>query len=129
RSLFDKEIFVEQLTDVISRTLPALAPANGASTTEPALSGHDGRRPKTLIDLVERFQEQEALENADVVLPTSALRTSDGSTLMVPKFGTFGFTDWSRRQCAQLLGVRWDRWFENARPQERADELNRRFAR
>lgn len=28
-----------------------------------------------------------------------------------------------------MLGLRWDRWFSSATPEERADEINRRFAR
>ena len=49
--------------------------------------------------------------------------------MTVPGLGTFSFTDWSRRQCATLLGVKFDRWFENASQAERSDEMNRRLRR
>src|SRR4029078_12751347 len=49
--------------------------------------------------------------------------------LRIPKTGDFAFTDWSKRQAASLLGIRFDRWFANASPAERAEELNRRFSR
>jgi hypothetical protein len=38
-------------------------------------------------------------------------------------------TDWSRHQLASFLGVRWDRWFLGPRPEDRAEEVNRRLAR
>jgi hypothetical protein len=86
-------------------------------------------RPETLNDLVGLFERVEAEENPDVVLPLASLRLRTTGTVEVPRLGFFGFTDWSRRQCAALLGIRWDRWFENATDVERADEMNRRFAR
>ncbi len=85
--------------------------------------------PKTLGDLAEHFASLESLENPDVALPLSELRMTEEGTLAVPSQGSFALTDWSRLQLSQLLGIRWDRWFQTARPDELADEVNRRLGR
>jgi hypothetical protein len=88
------------------------------------------RRPiTTLPDLVSAFEEREALDNDDLVLPLDELRMSDTGNIVVPQRGEFAFTEWSRSQAASLLGLRWDRWFESASLVEQADEINRRFKR
>jgi hypothetical protein len=58
-----------------------------------------------------------------------SLRLTGEDLVRIPERGDFTFTDWSRRQCATLVGLRWNKWFENASPTERAEELNRRFHR
>ncbi|MCC6523792.1 MAG: DUF932 domain-containing protein [Polyangiaceae bacterium] len=49
--------------------------------------------------------------------------------ILVPEFGRAAMTDWSRRQVANLVGLKWDRWFEGADSATRATEMNARFAR
>jgi len=116
---------MEHISTVLSRTLPDLQRQARPSVLTDAIA----RRPNSLFDLIRRFEVDESRENEDVVSPLSALRMTPADTLEVPQLGTFAFTDWSRRQCASLLGCRFDRWFENASPSDRADEMNRRFAR
>ncbi len=53
----------------------------------------------------------------------------DGEHLAVPDGRTFRVNDWSRRPTASLLGLRWDRWFENASGDDIAEEVNRRLQR
>ncbi|MCC7540587.1 MAG: hypothetical protein IT379_30510 [Deltaproteobacteria bacterium] len=122
---------MEHVSTVLSRTLSSLTPTNGAGNGHGrSLAGEPrDRRPATLHDLIPMFEAEETLENPDIVLPLRSLRATPGGTVQVPQMGVVAFNDWSRRQCASLLGVRWDRWFENSSPSERADELNRRFAR
>ncbi|MFZ2957393.1 MAG: DUF932 domain-containing protein [Candidatus Ozemobacteraceae bacterium] len=43
--------------------------------------------------------------------------------------GRFALTDWSKSQLSTLLGFKFDKYFENASPEDKAFELNRRFAR
>lgn len=116
---------MEHISTVLSRTLPDLQRHARPNVIADAIV----RRPNTLFDLIRRFETDESRQNEDVVTPLSALRMTPADTLEVPNLGTFAFTDWSRRQCASLLGCRFDRWFENASPADRADEMNRRFAR
>lgn len=87
------------------------------------------RRARTLFDLVERFEGQESLQNQDAVLPLNRLRMTPDETIEVPGLGEHVMNDWSRRQMSSLLGLRWDRWFQNAGGQERAEEINRRLSR
>ncbi len=85
--------------------------------------------PTNLHELIGQFEARESLENTDAIVPLKSLTMNEDGNVVVPDRGAFSFTEWSRKQCASLLGIRWDRWFENADPKERADELNRRFAR
>jgi hypothetical protein len=41
----------------------------------------------------------------------------------------YRLNDWARKGLASMLGLRWDRWFQSASGDERAEEVNRRFAR
>jgi hypothetical protein len=72
-----------------------------------------------------------ALAYPDQVLPLARLRATETGTLDVPGVGMLMLTDWSRKQLARMLGIRWDRWFaeELVSPTERADEINRRLNR
>ena len=85
--------------------------------------------PRTLSELVDHLRSLEALDNPDVNLPLDQLRMTEEGTLAVPGHGSFALTNWSRRQLSLLLGIRWDRWFQTASPEERADEVNRRLGR
>ncbi len=84
----------------------------------------------TLDDLVEKFEVDENSNNPDVTVGLDKVRLTAQGTLHVPGLSCeFALNEWSRAQLAQLVGVRWERWFENANDQDRADELNRRLAR
>lgn len=109
---------MESIATIVPRAMSSMAENN-----------NHGRAPRTLFDLVERFKEQEEQHNPDVVVPMNELRMTPQHTIEVPGRGTYGFTDWSRRQMASMLGVRLDRWFENAGDIERAEEINRRLSR
>jgi len=87
------------------------------------------RRPRTLHELVDAFRADEALDNPDTTVPLADLRLAENGLLAVPDVGEVAFTDWSRKQCASLLGLRWDKWFEDASRSQQADEINRRFSR
>jgi hypothetical protein len=46
----------------------------------------------------------------------------------VPGGPELRMNDWARKQLARMLGLRWDRWFQSASGEERAEEVNRRFS-
>jgi hypothetical protein len=110
----------------ISEVLPealAVAHRDGGAPV-----GVDNPRPGTLEHLRDEFARREALANPDVTVPTKALRLTEEGTLAVSELGgTFAFTDWSKRQVANIVGVRWDRWFAKMSPAEQADEVNKRL--
>lgn len=65
----------------------------------------------------------------DVVVPLTDVAMLPDGNLALPDRRAVSLTPWSRGQLASLLGVRWDKWFAQANPEERADEVNRRLAR
>ncbi len=85
--------------------------------------------PTNLHDLASHFESVEALENEDAVVWARSLRFTPEGLLEVPDRGHFAFNPWSRSQLASTLGVKLDKWFEHAAPEERADDMNRRFQR
>ena len=104
---------MESITTIVPRIMNGLAP----------------RRPFTLTKLIEQLEEEERHDNPDLVLPLRDLQMVDAERLAVPDGRTFRLNDWSRRQTASLLGLRWDRWFENASGSDVAEEVNRRLQR
>jgi hypothetical protein len=67
----------------------------------------------------------------DQIMPISRLRATDDGFIEVPGVGMTNLTQWSRRQLAGILGIRWDRWFSEdlVVPADRAAEINLRFRR
>ena len=81
-------------------------------------------------DLLREFEERESLENPDAVVPMKALRLTVDGTLALPEFGmrdAFTFTPWAKAQLANIVGVRWDRWFAKKNSTDQAREVNSRL--
>jgi hypothetical protein len=60
----------------------------------------------------------------------SALRLTADGTLAMPEFDvrdTFEFNDWSKAQLANIVGVKWSRWFASRTRGEQASEVNSRL--
>jgi len=87
------------------------------------------RRPMSLQTLADHIGIVESHDRPDITLALSDLKMTDNLDVIVPSEGSFALTPWSRRQIANLLGIRFDRWFEGASNDEKAYELNRRFNR
>ncbi|HAE38386.1 MAG TPA: hypothetical protein DCG57_07080 [Candidatus Riflebacteria bacterium] len=87
------------------------------------------RRPMTLQTLADHIGIVESHDRPDIIMNLSDLKMNDDLNIVVPSEGNYALTPWSRRQIANLLGIRFDRWFENAANDEKAYELNRRFNR
>lgn len=87
------------------------------------------RRPMSLQTLADHIGIVESHDRPDIIMNLSDLKMNDDLNIVVPSEGNFNLTPWSRRQIANLLGIRFDRWFENAANDEKAYELNRRFSR
>jgi hypothetical protein len=86
---------------------------------------------QTFESVMGRVSANSELALLDKVLPISCLRATDDGFIEVPGVGTTSLTQWSRRQLAGILGIRWDRWFceELVPPADRAAEINLRFSR
>jgi hypothetical protein len=103
--------------------------ADVVPTVSPQVLSHPHSNEKTFDEVFERVTSQAELALPDQVLPLSRLRATDEGSIEVPGLGQLGLTIWSRRQLANLLGIRWDRWFASdlVAPADRAEEINRRF--
>lgn len=75
------------------------------------------------------LHSNEFMDNPDHVVSLNSLAADNNLNVIVPDAGRFALTDWSRSQLSSMLGIRFDKWFENSDPQDQAYELNRRFAR
>ncbi|PKL46187.1 MAG: hypothetical protein CVV42_17350 [Candidatus Riflebacteria bacterium HGW-Riflebacteria-2] len=87
------------------------------------------RRPMSLQTLADHIGIVESHDRPDIITNLSDLKMNDDLNIVVPSEGNYALTPWSRRQIANLLGFKFDKWFENADNAEKAFELNRRFNR
>lgn len=80
-------------------------------------------------ETLEAVRDRASLELPDQTVPVAALEATHDGLMDVPGLGRLAFTTWSRRQLANLLGIRWDTWFseEVIVPADRALEINRRL--
>ena len=109
----------------------ALVPAPLASAPASAIAAPDIIRPavETLEELHAALSAIEAKENPDITVPLRDLRVTEEGTVLVPGFGPFVLTDWSRAQLESRLGIRWERWFALVSRAESAEEINTRLTR
>lgn len=70
----------------------------------------------------ERMRPDATVHVADLVF-------TEGGEVVVPGVGPHALTSLAKRQLAGMVGIRWERWFQSASPEERAEELNRRLKR
>lgn len=90
-------------------------------------------RSKSFDTVREEVAARAALSFSDQVLPLSRLHMQEDESglVEVPGVGSLALTDWSRSQLSRMLGIRWQRWFNETlvSPEERAGEINRRLGR
>ena len=77
---------------------------------------------------------EEVMQRADDMLPdrvvhVADLRMNNAGNLVLPGGAEYQVNDWARKQLSSMLGLRWQKWFESASGEERAEEINRRFSR
>lgn len=118
----------EKIGPILSRTFNGYS-THAETSPEVRLADTLRGRPQTLPELLRLFEREEARENPDVTVALKELTMTDAGLIHVPKVGEFISTEWSKQQAARLLGVRFDRWFQNATGKERAEEMNRRLKR
>ena len=94
-----------------------------AATVDPKESG------TSLTRALEQLVAIEAHNLPDVVIPFRELTWSPAGTVVIPSYGEARPNDWARHQLSVLLGIKFDRWFESAGPEDRAEEMTRRLRR
>ncbi|MGA7742834.1 MAG: DUF932 domain-containing protein [Polyangia bacterium] len=100
-------------------------------SVSPQVLSHSHTNEQTFDEVFDKVTSQADLALPDQVLPVSRLRATIDGFIEVPGAGNLSLTEWSRRQLATLLGIRWDRWFASdiVVPADRAEEINRRLRR
>lgn len=103
--------------------------ASTADSAVPRVLSHIPDPGLTFEDVLDRVTKRSDLALPDLVLQLSQLHACHDGSIEAPGLDRLSLTTWSRRQLANLLGIRWDRWFasELVAPADRAEEINRRF--
>ncbi len=76
----------------------------------------------------------DVMQRADEMLPDQVVHvadlkmTSEGH-IELPGGTRYRMNEHARRMLGSMLGLRWQKWFESASGEERAEEVNRRFSR
>jgi len=65
----------------------------------------------------------------DQVVHVADLRMTPLGNITLPGHLTYRLNPVALRGLASMLGLRWDKWFQSASGEERAEEVNRRFQR
>ena len=100
---------------------------NAAATSFPLVRAD---RNDTLATLVERLDARDSEAGPDRCVQLAKVRMTAADTLVIPSVqGSFALTEWARGQLSRAVGVNWERFFANARPNDIAEEMNRRFSR
>lgn len=81
----------------------------------------------TLQELHTILKDRESKELPDKVIPMSELTVDDDLNIVIPGEGSYQMNSWARSQLSSLLGLKFDRWFENTSREEKAFELNYSF--
>ncbi|MBZ0120530.1 MAG: DUF945 domain-containing protein [Sandaracinaceae bacterium] len=112
-----------------------IAPSNGA-----ARSAHTPPRPSpaappnpirgaSFDEVHEIVAARAARMRPDATVHVADLVFTTDGEVVVPSVGPHALTSLAKRQLASMVGIRWERWFQSASPEERAEELNRRLKR
>jgi hypothetical protein len=103
--------------------------ASAVPSVSPQVLSHPHPNEQTFDEVFDKVASQADLALPDQVLPLSGRRATDDGFIHAPGLGQLSLTTWSRRQLANLMGIRWDRWFASdlVVPADRAEEINRRF--
>lgn len=110
-----------------AQTVPFHGP-NGAHPPR-ALSSPSPIRGSTFDQVHETVAARAARMRPDATVHVSDLVFTPEGHVVVPGAGPHTLTALAKRQLAGMVGIRWERWFQSASPDERAEELNRRLKR
>ena len=83
----------------------------------------------TLTETLDRLKLAEDQHLPDRVVALRDLAWTKKGHVGIPSLGEVRPNEWSRLQLSNLLGIKFDRWFEAATSEDRADEMTRRLRR
>ncbi|MBL8678271.1 MAG: DUF932 domain-containing protein [Myxococcales bacterium] len=102
-------------------------PANDDASRPPEESG--SRRLQSFDDVLAHVEDRDRRKLPDEVVHLSDLEALEGEVIRLPNGTELALNSWSQRQLGSLLGIRWDRFFENTTPSERAEQITTRLRR
>ena len=102
---------------------------NGARANPPPPSRSTAVKGSSFTSVYDDVMQRADEMLPDQVVHVADLRMTPEGHLTLPGALCYRINAHARRQIASLLGLRWDRWFSSASGEERAEEVNRRFAR
>jgi hypothetical protein len=88
-----------------------------------------GPKGRSFLDVYGDVQRRADAMLPDRVVHVADLRMTPEGHVELPGGTRLRINAHAKRQVSSLLGLRWDRWFQSASGEERAEEINRRFAR
>ena len=103
------------------------APANDDATRAP--SEGTARRLQSFDEVLAHVEDRHHRKLPDEVVHLADLAAIEGEVIRLPSGRELALNTWSQRQLASLLGIRWDRFFENTTPSERAEQITTRLHR
>ncbi|MDB4931683.1 MAG: hypothetical protein JWM10_4167 [Myxococcaceae bacterium] len=105
-----------------SNGLALVRPPEPASRT-PALRG------RSFADVYQDVMQRSGEMLPDQVVHVADLRMTPLGNITLPGHLCYRLNPVALRGLASMLGLRWDKWFQSASGEERAEEVNRRFQR
>jgi hypothetical protein len=100
-----------------------------AHDTEAPPRASAGLKGRSFLDVYTEVQRRADAMLPDRVVHVADLRMTPEGHVELPDGTRLRINTHAKRQVSSLLGLRWDRWFQSASGEERAEEVNRRFGR
>ncbi len=113
----------------------AIVPANVTTLARSSIAANTSTPPtRTLKGRSFASVHEAVMARADDMLPDRVVHVADlkmnpAGHIVLPGGTELRMNPWARKQLSSLLGLRWDKWFQSASGDERAEECNRRFSR
>ncbi|MDB4928253.1 MAG: hypothetical protein JWM10_737 [Myxococcaceae bacterium] len=110
-------------------TVPAVALAVAPPPAPPPPPPPTAVRGRSFADVYQDVMHRSGEMLPDQVVHVADLRMTPAGNITLPGALCYRLNPHARRGLASMLGLRWDRWFQSASGEERAEEVNRRFQR
>jgi len=106
-----------------------IVPSNGAPARPSLPPPVTAIRGLSFDEVHESVMARASRMRPDTTVHVADLVFTPEGHVVVPGVGPHGMTPLAQRSLASMVGIRWEKWFQSASPDERAEELNRRLKR
>jgi hypothetical protein len=84
---------------------------------------------KQFYEVLADIEARQARSLPDQIVHVAELRAASDTQLILPSGQILKLNPWSRKQLASMLGIRWNKFFENITESERAALITAKFGR